>query len=106
MEKIKPIIKILFLIGLGVAPFIISTNSDQWIMLFILLAFVWILKIPSAKSLFFTLIVFLLSSSLYLFGLNVISEFMFRLSLISLIIGICQAAFELNTKDQQHQNVI
>lgn len=95
MEKAKVIIKILFLVGLGVIPLVLKSQNYYFLILVIWLSLYWILKISSAKSLCFTLLLFLIASFLKLLGIYNIAEFAFRLSLISLIIGVSQAVIEL-----------
>lgn len=59
----------------------------------------WVLKINSEKSLRLTLLLFLTASFLKLLGVTDVTEFFFKLSLISLIIGVIQAAFELRKRE-------
>lgn len=81
-------------------PFILqSEDYFYWIVLIIWLSLYWVLKISSVKSLYITLLLFLIASLLKLVGVNNISEFVFVVSLISLIIGVSQAVFELRIKD-------
>lgn len=87
MEETKVMIKIL------------SLDYFYWLILIFWLSSYWILKISSAKSLLFTLWLFLIASFIKLLGVNNVAEFVFRLSLIGLIIGVSQAIFELNKKD-------
>ena len=67
-----------------------------WLVLIISLILCWVLKVTSAKSLYFTLLIFLTASFLNLLGIHNLAEVVFKLSLISLIIGMSQAVFELN----------
>lgn len=91
------IIKILFLVGLGVIPFMLkSEHYFYWLILIISLILCWVLKITSVKSLRFTLLLFLTASFLNLLGLYNIAEVAFKLSLTALIIGVSQAVFELS----------
>lgn len=94
------IFKILFLVALGITPFMLrSEDYFYWLVLIIWLALYWALKITSVKSLRLTLLLFLIASFLKLLGILNAAEFAFRLSLISLIIGVSQATFELIMND-------
>lgn len=100
MEEAKVIVKILFLVGLSAIPFLLKgPNYFYWLVLVVWLALYWMLKITSVKSLYFTLWLFFIASFIKLLGINNIAEFAFILSLISLIIGVSQATFELSMKD-------
>lgn len=91
------IIKILFIIGLGVISFILKSEQYfYWLILIISLILCWVFKITSVKSLHFTLLLFLIASFLNLLGLYNIAEVVFKLSLTALIIGVSQAVFELS----------
>lgn len=94
------IFKILFLVALGIVPFILkSADYFYWLVLIIWLVLYWALKITSVKSLRLTLLLFLIASFLKLLGVLNVAEFVFKLSLISLIIGVSQATFELGMRD-------